>query len=951
MASSACCLVDQYTKNKCQIQIRLDNKRLVVNTEINMSAKDQDTSSSLHKESDHKSRSFKKIFGKKIIVIILLPLVSSVIGLASLNSNKYKPNLYQSSGARNLENFALTLLEPSDRQVFTNSLASIVGKTLPNTTVIVYSENDSTSVESDSSGQFKTQVLLSTGLNRVNIVAFNNNGLEKTVALDVVYDSSIKGEKTSKNEEESSPPGQEKDSQQPPAQQPQDQAPGQEKKETTTQAATIGDVQHVTEDSVVIEEKKQGKEVEAKVNESTQIINQNDKTLKLQTIKPKDQAAIIPEVPTSASSQEADRIFIKQATSSAQTKRQALQGVIKEISGYILKIHHQIQTQREYTVIMTNDTEVKIKGIASPTLSDLKVGYSVAVVGDLNDQGLITAKWIHVIPGRSKITGIPEPSAVLSPNLTPTVTASITPTLIIQPTSTPTLTATSIPTPTPVACRLLSAVWNTSTTSVEEGANVDLLVTTSDNCIGEQLYFEIREDDGILGFDSVNINPSPVIISSNIIETSWTAEYQPDGLLGASDPPEYYFVAALTGDQSIINSSDPKLEVTQSLVAIPTPTATPTPSETSYPYGSCVIRDENTNLPNYYDSDSAPGYVKHNLTSGGTFDQIRAACTQEIYEDLMSKYCLSNSKPGQWQIAGYNSEGNYFPGGITGCGIDAFTGCEYRLCPSASPSLTPTITTSITPTPTTEPTIPASSTTTPIPTPTPEPCRLLSATWKSSETRVSEGTNVMLSVNSSDNCAGEQLFFDIREDDGLVGYDTVNTNPTAQVISSNVTEVSWTAEYQSDGLLGVSDPPEYYFIASLADGAVFVVSSDPKLEVTKIISEVPAPTSTPKPTTTSAVLEYPFGACVVRNENTNLPSYYDTDIAPGYVKRNLTSGGTYQAILASCTEEIYQDLMNQYCASNSLNAQWQVAGYDALGNYAITGCGLFGCTFRPCPSP
>ena len=89
-------------------------------------------------------------------------------------------------------------------------------------------------------------------------------------------------------------------------------------------------------------------------------------------------------------------------------------------------------------------------GIEGATLADLSLGLRIAAVGDLNEEGLLVAKRIHVIPG--KATGIFEKQPFTAPEATGTATPSATPTATGSATTpipteiTPTV-ATSSPTP------------------------------------------------------------------------------------------------------------------------------------------------------------------------------------------------------------------------------------------------------------------------------------------------------------------------------------------------------------------------------------------------------------------------------------------------------------------------------------------------------------------------
>ncbi len=130
-------------------------------------------------------------------------------------------------------------------------------------------------------------------------------------------------------------------------------------------------------------------------------------------------------------------------------------------------------------------------------------------------------------------------------------------------TGSPSPSSSAGPTPTPpaTACTITSAKWTNASAPVNAGVLVTLDVTTSGTCTGQQVSYVVKEDDGLLGFDLTKYNPSTSTISSNTSSSSWISEYQPDGLAGVADPPEFYFTASLVGGSSNVNSIDPKLQV------------------------------------------------------------------------------------------------------------------------------------------------------------------------------------------------------------------------------------------------------------------------------------------------------------------------------------------------------------------------------------------------------
>jgi len=101
----------------------------------------------------------------------------------------------------------------------------------------------------------------------------------------------------------------------------------------------------------------------------------------------------------------------------------------------------------------------------------------------------------------------------------------------------------------------------------------------------------------------------------------------------------------------------------------------------------------------------------------------------------------------------------------------------------------------------------------------PSTCTLLNAYWSAAE--VVAGTSVRLNVEGS-NCAGETITFEVFEDDGSFGDDAItsaggtNPNPILSFPSSgNLGYIDWNAFYMPDNEIGQSEPPEFYFRATV----------------------------------------------------------------------------------------------------------------------------------------
>ncbi len=103
-------------------------------------------------------------------------------------------------------------------------------------------------------------------------------------------------------------------------------------------------------------------------------------------------------------------------------------------------------------------------------------------------------------------------------------------------------------------------------------------------------------------------------------------------------------------------------------------------------------------------------------------------------------------------------------------------------------------------------------------------CVLNSASWNVNQTV--EGNVVDLRVMTQ-NCKGLEMSFEVKERDTLNPDDPVQKNPLNVIIAldQGTTVNNWTAEWQEEGIFE-SDPPEYYFTATLVSTGQNIQSSN-----------------------------------------------------------------------------------------------------------------------------
>ena len=269
----------------------------------------------------------------------------------------------------------LEVTNPNPDNVALGDLLTVEGQTLPNIPVVFYTETQASEAESDASGHFSGTILLDPGINSLVVTAVTEDGEEKTLALDVVLDNQVLGENTEK------------------------------------QSVARGLIKKLTSD-----------ELTPLVDNETVVVNAKNKPVKLSIIKRGDKALVLITDATGAGKRRAAKVFVQSATDSGKlaSKRRAVQGVIQTISGSIITLAHQIKTNRQFVITIGPGTLYKIKGIANPTLADLKVGDRIVAVADNSSGDVWLAKTIFVTPGRAK--GIVRPSATPTELATPSAT-------------------------------------------------------------------------------------------------------------------------------------------------------------------------------------------------------------------------------------------------------------------------------------------------------------------------------------------------------------------------------------------------------------------------------------------------------------------------------------------------------------------------------------------------
>ena len=208
-------------------------------------------------------------------------------------------------------------------------------------------------------------------------------------------------------------------------------ASGQVKREGKPFDVNVGSVESSKPDKLEITNR--GKKIEVHTEKNLKIIETpSGKRIAPGQIKKDDRVATFGAPNDASKSAHLILVKPKHATDSAkpETRRRAVYGLVREIKGNILVISHPLKDDPRYKVAVVDSTLIKKKGVANPTIADIKVGDRVSAVGNWTAD-LLMAKKVHVIPGHAfgllqKVaTGSASPTA--TPSATPTATASATP--------------------------------------------------------------------------------------------------------------------------------------------------------------------------------------------------------------------------------------------------------------------------------------------------------------------------------------------------------------------------------------------------------------------------------------------------------------------------------------------------------------------------------------------
>lgn len=145
---------------------------------VELSSVEQQPEVSQSKPAPKPSKPSVKLIAILVVAVILVG--GSITALVN-RQNRETPQAPQEV----TQPVTLTLTSPAEGDVAVDDEIVVRGKTLPNTTVVIYTQSDETSVESDENGNFEETILLVEGENTLTVTAFSEDGQEKSVSLNI----------------------------------------------------------------------------------------------------------------------------------------------------------------------------------------------------------------------------------------------------------------------------------------------------------------------------------------------------------------------------------------------------------------------------------------------------------------------------------------------------------------------------------------------------------------------------------------------------------------------------------------------------------------------------------------------------------------------------------------------------------------------------------------------
>ncbi len=290
----------------------------------------------------------------------------------------------------------------------------VSGRTLPDTTVLIYSDTDETSVESDAGGSFEGTIMVEDDPATIKVVAIDPDGDETEMTLELAEDTQVLGESDHMTDSIT-------------VKSTRNSAVGQGVKQLVEPENGVPDIDRnsvgkdddaddTSDDMETDDDATQSppsKDPERREKSTAQTLRIREFTeIKTQTRTVEKRGAIeVRKLLTKEATKEAriaqevrvKRILAREATGAAILKRHAVSGVITALGDSQITIAHLVMRDRTYTVYYNANTVITSPDAGSGAIPVLSTGLRVAVVGEPDGDDLLATR-IHIIPG--KATGV-----------------------------------------------------------------------------------------------------------------------------------------------------------------------------------------------------------------------------------------------------------------------------------------------------------------------------------------------------------------------------------------------------------------------------------------------------------------------------------------------------------------------------------------------------------------
>ncbi|KKS98094.1 MAG: hypothetical protein UV73_C0003G0036 [Candidatus Gottesmanbacteria bacterium GW2011_GWA2_43_14] len=129
-----------------------------------------------------KKRDFRYLY-LGLFILVLLIVASVFIIVPSLKKNEELSTTV--TGREIPSNMFLTLEYPEADSIAVDQETLVKGRTLPGSTVLIFTDADEETVQSDSQGNFETTIVLSDTSDVLSVTAVSPQGEEKTLDLEI----------------------------------------------------------------------------------------------------------------------------------------------------------------------------------------------------------------------------------------------------------------------------------------------------------------------------------------------------------------------------------------------------------------------------------------------------------------------------------------------------------------------------------------------------------------------------------------------------------------------------------------------------------------------------------------------------------------------------------------------------------------------------------------------